>query len=298
LNLTCKLNFKSTKKPIENHAIRDDSNKNEQFNVELELIKDIHINCNTHPSIIHFSFNKSATQYIKSLLTRCATSNGMIPVGINDFAFNTDFPFLDHLSAEEMLKYRHIFKPEGYIYTVFGGMVEGIERLEKYKVVLGVRDPRDMLVSSYFSQAFSHVIPDEKGNKQAGFMARREFALRSTIDEYVLAESEKLNRTFLKYHELLLQKYPTIYVARYEDMLGDFGGWLKGLIEYCDLEVSAELFDSIMAENEGMKPADEDVSRHLRKGLPGDYLDKLQPATIKFLNDKFTLMLERFGYSA
>ena len=46
-----------------------------------------------------------------------------------------------------MENYKHIFKSKGYLYRVFGGMVEGIEDLENYKIVLATRDPRDILVS-------------------------------------------------------------------------------------------------------------------------------------------------------
>ena len=80
------------------------------FPLRHPLIKGTHKNSNKHPSIIHFSFNKAATQYVKSILRRCAVENGMVPVGIHDYAFNADFPYLDHLSAKEMEKYMHIFK--------------------------------------------------------------------------------------------------------------------------------------------------------------------------------------------
>ncbi len=43
-----------------------------RYRTELALIKGIHENSSKHPSIIHFSFNKAATQYVKSMLRRCA----------------------------------------------------------------------------------------------------------------------------------------------------------------------------------------------------------------------------------
>lgn len=86
-----------------------------RFRVELDLIKGRHQNENAHPSILHFSLNKAATQYTKSILRRCAAQNGMIPVGIHDYAFHTDFPYLNHLSAADMLKYQHVFRSTGYL---------------------------------------------------------------------------------------------------------------------------------------------------------------------------------------
>jgi hypothetical protein len=103
-----------------------------RFKVELDVIKGKHHTDSTHPSIIHFSVNKAATQYIKSIFYRSAKENGMTPVDIHHYAFLSDFPFLDKLSASQMQEYQHIFKPAGYFYGVFGGMIETISNLEKY----------------------------------------------------------------------------------------------------------------------------------------------------------------------
>ncbi len=141
----------------------------------MKLIKGTHKNNSSHPSILHFSLNKVATQYVKSILRRCAVENGMVTVGIHDYAFNSDFPYLDLLSAEEMEEYRYLFKPAGCLYSVFGGMIDGIPDLEKYKVVFVARDPRDLLVSNYYSMAHSHSAPT--GEKREAFMLERVKAL-------------------------------------------------------------------------------------------------------------------------
>jgi hypothetical protein len=269
-----------------------------RFKTELELIKGRHQNQNEHPSIIHFSFNKAATQYAKSILKRCAVENGMVPVAIHDYAFHTDFPFLDQLSAEEMAKYQHIFKQQGYLYSVFAGMIEGIPHLEKYKVVLVARDPRDLLVSSYYSIAYSHTVPSKTGNKHETFMRQRRKARELTIDEYVITKSDKVRNLFLRYETLLLDKHPNTYLTTYEQMTSDFGGWIDGLVGYCDLDVSESLFESLVQENERLTPKGENIHKHLRKGQPGDYKEKLKIETIEYLNAKFASTLARFGYDA
>ena len=241
-----------------------------KFNVELDLINGRHHNENAYPSIIHFSLNKAATQYTKSILNRCAIENGMQPVNIHGYAFNTDFPFLDHLSAEEMKKYHHIFKQNGYLYSVFGGMIEGIPNLEKYKVLLMVRDPRDILVSGFYSIAYSHSTPDKQGNKYEKFMEQRAKARGSTIDKYVIAESDKVYNIFLRYKNLLIDIHPTVCVITYEQMVDDFQVWLKDTLE--------------------------DIHKHIRKGKAGDYMEKLNSETIEHLNTKFSSILDALGY--
>jgi hypothetical protein len=265
-----------------------------RFETELALLNGTHQNRNNHTSIIHFSFNKAATQYIKSILQRCAAENGMVSVGFNEYAFHSDFPYLDHLTSDELQEYSHVFRPTGYLYSVFGGMITGIPHLESYKVVLVARDPRDILVSNYYSTAFSHPLPT--GEKRFGFRAKRAKALSSTIDEFVLSDSERLLGVFERYQELLLDGSADVYLTTYEKMVDDFNDWLAKLIHYCDLSISSGLMQSLQEESAHRKPKKENVRRHVRKGQPGDHVHKLKRETVEELNGRFASVLARFGY--
>jgi len=264
--------------------------------IEMELIKGKFQNQNTHPSIIHFSVNKAATQFIRSLLMRCAGENGMTMIGLAEYAFHTKFPYLDRLSASEMEKYQYLFKPTGYIYSVFGGMVEGILELEKYKVILVLRDPRDVLVSEYYSYGFSHSEPSHFGNKYNDFMKLRRKARSISIDEYVESESDRLYANYQRYCMLLLDRYPHVFVTKYEDMTLDFPAWLKEILDYTELNISNTLFTSLVDEAGRSKPKQENIHQHIRKGTPGDFKEKLEAKTIENLNSKFLQLLSRFGY--
>ena len=281
--------------PLVKHYLKE-VNLQKKFSVELDLIKGRHHNQNKHPSIIHFSLNKAATQYTRQLLKQCAVENGMVPVNIHGYAFNTNFPYLDHLSAEEMDKYQHIFKPNGILYSVFGGMIDAISELEKYKIVLMVRDFRDLLVSEYYSTAYSHIAPDIQGNKYDLFIERKAKVRESAIDEYAVAESDRIYNTLLRYKTLLIDKYPNVYVTKYEEMINDFRSWLDNLLDNCQLNVRHDFFESLLERNERIRPKDEDIHRHIRRGESGEYKEKLKPETIEFLNAKFSPMLLTFGY--
>lgn len=269
-------------------------NINRHYRVERELIKGCHQAKSNHKSIIHFSVNKAATTYTSSILSRCALEKGLVPVRINKYAFSSQFPFLDHLSAQEMVRYRHIFKSTGYLYTVFGGMVEGIPNLDDYHVVLIIRDPRDVLTSEYFSIAYSHP-PPRSGDKIESFMQRRAFALRVEIDQYVVDESDRIRRIYQRYLDLLVHR-PNIYITTYEDMISDFPTWLSGLIDYCDLPISARLKKEFLEEALRSRPKKETFSKHIRQVTPGDHKRKLQSETIAYLNSVFSDVLRGFNY--
>jgi len=266
------------------------------YKTEIQLIKGIHQNYNDHASIIHFSFNKAATQYVRTILMRIAIENEMDPVRFHNFAFNTEFPYLDQLSEEELLEYQHLFKSTGYLYTVFGGMIEGIPNLEMYKVILITRDLRDLLVSEYFSTVYSHPLSSSSGDKHNKFIEKRNRASKSSIDEYVISQCDRIYAKFLRYQTLLVDQYDNVYISKYEDMISDFGIWLKNLINYCELDVSEKLFQQLLKENENKKPKSENIHKHLRKGQPGDYLEKLNSDTIQLINKKFDPILTKFGY--
>jgi hypothetical protein len=79
-------------------------------------------------------------------------------------------------------------------------------------------------------------------------------------------------------------------------MTSDFQTWLKNLMEYCELEMSHKLLNSLLEEQQLLKPKKEDIYQHVRKGQPGEYAKKLKPETIEFLNSKFADILKRLNY--
>lgn len=267
------------------------------LSVEMELIDNKHHSNSSHPSIIHFSVNKAATQYVRELLKRCAAENGITTVGLAEYAFHTKFPYLDQLPAHEMERYQYLFKPTGYLYSVFGGMIENIPDIERYRIVVMLRDPRDVLVSEYYSYAFSHSEPSKLGNKYVDFMKMRQKARKLSIDEYVISECDRLYANYERYTALLLDRYDNVFITKYEEMASDFDVWLKKILEYCELEISDELLRCLLNEAGHLKPKKEDVYQHVRKAMPGDYKEKLTHKTIDILNFKFLSVLERFNYA-
>ena len=127
-------------------------------------------------------------------------------------------------------------------------------------------------------------------------MSKRASARGASIDEYVISESDRLYKNFLRYQALLLDEYDNVYLTRYEDMISDFEAWLTDLLSYCELDVSRNLFDRLIKESRAKKPEQEDITKHIRKGVPGDYKEKLKPASIETLNNKLEPLLVRFHY--
>lgn len=269
-------------------------NAKRKFPVEFALLRGRAEPTSQQPSILHFSVNKAATQYTKAVLCRCAAENGLVHANFSDLAFNSSVPYLDNLSGPEMAAYAHVFKPRGYIYSVFGSVVDGIPDFRRYRTVLTVRDPRDVLVSEFFSIAFSHKEPRNR-DKQARFRARRREARQMDLDSYVVHASRRVTRIYQEYAALRSQGQHVL-VANYEEMIADFRSWLDRILTFCDLTVSPSLRTELCAEAAASTPQDENIQRHLRQRTPGDYRRKLRPTTVARLNRELAPILSAFGY--
>ncbi len=267
-----------------------------RYKVEEALLRGRSPATGTHPSIIHFSVNKVATQFTKRILIHCARQNGLLPVRMSEYAWHTDFPYLFTLSAEEVKPYLHIFRPQGYLYTVFGGLVEGIPNVADYRVVIILRDPRDVLVSGYFSYAFSHITPEGDENRQT-FAAFRDHARSLGVDGYVKESCGNTQRRYQQYLDFAAA-YPHAYLTTYEAMVTDFPTWLDNLLTYCGLEISESLWQQLLKEGMTGRPQVEDISKHRRQAKPGDHLRKLQPETITYLNNELAPILTHLGYTS
>lgn len=263
-----------------------------RFPVELALIAGEHETVNRHRSILHFSVNRAATQYVKSILFRCGAENGLTPVQFHAYSFVSDFPYLDQLGQDESTQFRHLFKPEGYVYSDLGGLVGGIE-LERFGVVLAIRDPRDVLTSEYFSSAYSHTRPWNV-DKIDEFDRQRREAIEYGIDRYVLSQSVRVRDIYKRYLDRLVGQ-GHVHVARYEEMILDFTQWLESILQFCSLEISGDLRSELISERL-KSTAKDDPSSHVRQVRPGDYRRKLQLETIRELDVILADVLEGFGY--
>ena len=278
------------KQMVEKRRIR------QKFATEIGLFNGEDPSPSDHPSIIHYSLNKSATQYVKKILTKCIRASNMLPVYIQDYAFASQLPYLDTLTVEEIQPYKHIFKPQGYLYSAFGGMVEGIDNLDQYRVVLMTRDPRDILVSDYYSRAYSHPEPPSISSKNAIFHDLRNQALEQTVDAFAIEHCGSVRDIMLRYRDQLLTKYPNAYVTKYNDMVTDFDRWLDNLLMACELEVSATLKNKLSKQHHASRPRAEDKNSQLRKGVAGDYKNKLSEKTIAVLNEQLAEVLEYYEF--
>jgi hypothetical protein len=187
------------------------------------------------------------------------------------------------------------FRPHGYFYGPIRAYVPDISDLDAYKIVLMLRDPRDVLTSLYFTTAYNHYIPTYNPAVGRPMEARRREVKEMTIDEYVLEETESgwLDR-YAVYCQALLHR-PNVLFVKYEHMIGDFSEWLRALVAFLDIKVDKLMLDSIV-DSSDFSVDKENIYSNKRQVLPGDHRRKLDPKTIDRLTARFENVLNVLGY--
>ena len=235
------------------------------------------------PTILLFTAHKCASTFTSKVVGQLAEAANMIEVNFARFFIYNKKSY--QLGQADFLK-KAFFK-KGYYYGPFRSF-KNLPDIEEYRILLILRDPRDVLTSHYFSTAFSHPIMNKN------IYDERQKALQQTIDEYVMTNAEKTREYYKDYCEKALPLPNTLFL-KYEDMISDFEPWFRKLATHINMDENKELIENIIA-NSNFKVEKENKYSHIRSIKSGDYLDKLKPETIEFLNEFFKDELKALGY--
>jgi hypothetical protein len=161
--------------------------------------------------------------------------------------------------------------------------------------ILFIRDPRDALVSEYFSVAFSHAIPEPTGaaaDVKTMMLEQRKKALISDIDAWVLKRSRSMALAMDLYRQIL----PDVLLLRYEDFIYRKRDLIRAMAGHLGWTVDTSLEDSILGWAD-VRPAVEDSAAFIRRVAPGDHREKLREDTIAELTRVLQPILSAFGYA-
>ncbi len=185
-----------------------------------------------------------------------------------------------------------IFVNQGYGFYGFRYFPPYLNKLDltNLKKVLLVRDPRDMLVSHYFSMKKSHGIPQGKIGEK--LLEQRRILQKTDINQYVLDKSKYFFNLFRSYNTI---EDDLLKVFRYEDIVFNKSQWIQNILEFLQLDLPENKIQSI-AKKHDIFPSVENKDSHIRKVTPGDYKNKLTNSTIQTLNQKFKKILLKYDY--
>ena len=241
-------------------------------------------------SVFAVGVAKGGSTLLHGILTdlEAYSSRKLLPIGRNFFSqgvpLNTVVEDVDNL-----------FRQNGYIFGTFRWLPQRlhIPALKTYKTVLLVRDPRDMLVSAYYSFRESHPIPNVEGIK--GRMERRRERLRETsLDDYVRSAADGVKYKY--FHTMTLLSSRGLLLRRYEDIIFDKERFVGDIAEFFEIPASGADIAAV-AKKHDIVPGTEDPKQHIRQVKPRNFESKLAPATVEEISHKLRAILCEFGYN-
>ena len=119
---------------------------------------------------------------------------------------------------------------------------EAIPKPEKYRTFFILRDPRDIVVSWYFSAKYSHkqVYPIPELRRNLEMLDLRE-GLKYIIDAWNDFGLFEAQRSWMG----VPAGHPNIEIFRYEEFARDNYAFLKVLLDYLDVQIPAKELDAL-----------------------------------------------------
>lgn len=253
--------------------------------------------------IVVFTLHKSASMFIHRQCELLCARGGI--------AYHSPNLPGSGLDARRLLTDKDIWRSRHGCFAPLRFYVD-IPRIEDYWVILHLRDPRDVLVSMFYSYCYIH-----PGEMQPNTGYRREVA-EAGIDAFVLGKASpkssgyrgdygtgghvedligNLPRRYSDYLERLVGQ-PNVTLLKYEEMVGDYPSWLQKFLLPFPIDDKQRIIQQLVAQRQTLSPKRElDVMNHVRHVTPGDHKAKLHGSTIGRLNEIFAGTLAKLGYS-
>jgi len=174
-----------------------------------------------------------------------------------------------------------------------------IPKPSTYRTFFVVRDPRDIIISWYFSARYSHKligpIPAMRQDLQS---MNRQCGIKYIIDRLEEWDSFDAQRSWMTPS----CDSENIRIFRYEDMVDDTFNFLRTLFNFLNISLPnsafVDLYERYTFENMsgGRNRGVEDQRAQYRKGISGDWQNYFDASLHQYLRDKTGDLLEVLGY--
>ncbi len=247
------------------------------------------------PAWFVLGIRKSGSSMFNRALKLMAKFNRINWIDIPGDLFSNDVP---------VPRWRANPAPPGLLHggNAYGGFRDFPEGLAESPVfedaikVLLVRDPRDAIVSEYFSTRQTHSIPEgaDDDGARADMLRRREAAQQVTIEDFARTEAGKMADTVGRYIPLLDD--PKLLLLRYEDVVFEKAQMIRDVTEHFGWTIQPQQIDNILKWID-VVPTEENPGAFIRKVTPGDHREKLSPEVIAEIDTRLARAMEAFGYA-
>lgn len=287
----------------------------------------------TGERLVYFGHHKCATQYIKAVVKHVANWLGLTFETVDRPADTPEAGVDGTLRHRLHIKHKGYIEPTADILYFANGNVTAIAALAErggYRGFHVIRDPRDIVVSGYFSHLYSHPITEHNSEWMDAW--RQQLAAAPSLEKGLLLELdfEAENLANLRSWDYT---NPNVLELRYESLIIDplatftqafaFWGlsiprlglptlatmviqrrqrWNSGLPMPQRRCLPQPLLKRIVSFNAferkagGRAQGEEDAHHHYRKGVAGDWRNYFTPQVAAAFKDRYGDLLIGLGY--
>jgi len=241
------------------------------------------------PSVLFFSTFRCGTQRVDSILRQFCNLRKLQILNLGGYWFHRGVVREGEVTEKE--KAEKLYAEKGYYFGRIRPIDEGFS-LSSYKIISVVRDPRDVMVSFFYSFAYAHTPLNREFAKDA--KEAREKGL-----EWFVSQPRRLKVIGDELRWILENTWNSGegFYWKFEDMMSEFDLFLKELSVYLEIEKSSEsLRQEILQDQCNAMSKGGSTLAHLRSGKKGEYKEKLSPDVVALLNEEFRDIIEGFGY--
>lgn len=238
-----------------------------------------------------FSLHKAGSSLLTALLQEYCQLLDIPTINLPSILFING---KDEKTVKVTDELKRLLEIDGYCYLGWRNYMDFLDfiDLNRSKNILLVRDPRDRLISYYFSVRQSHVMPP-KGDLKNQLIALREKSSRQSPDHTVknLLPEFTMNQNF--YQSKLSPHNTRIY--RYEDVIYRKEEWLSDMVAYFGFPYDKKTVAEI-AQKHDIRPEAENPDAHIRQVKPGNHKFHLKSGTLKTLDIELNKYLRCYDY--
>ncbi len=248
-------------------------------------------------NVYHCCVWKTASQWLRNVFsaTEVYRYSGLLPYAYEAHE-GLDDRSLQERVFERPFPLRRIITP---LYINFRSF-EQLPKPEEYRAFFVARDPRDLVVSHFFSSRYSHVenpgVLDERARliglseKEGMVVHMRYMADRGIFDA-------------LRSWSIEAARDSRLQVFRFEDLVGnDQLTWMARLVEHCDIRIPLNKLEAVLHRlsferlSGGRKQGEENKTHKYRSGKHGDWRKYFDDEVLATFNEITGELPRLWGY--
>ncbi len=250
------------------------------------------------PLLTYFGHHKCGTQWFKSIIA--------------DVCSILKLNYINHHNANQFDQDLKSFVEQNEMdfYSFINAQYRFVEQLDNYKGFHVVRDPRDIVVSGYFSHLHSH-----STMAWQQLVDIREKLEKSSKEEGLMSEIDRSANLF-KHLGNWDYNNSSIMEMKMEEMMGNPYERLVDIFRFLGLVFDKDdpdelktkdrmpigkflavvYYNRFSAKTKGREQGKEDVKHHYRKGVPGDWKNHFTDKHKKLFKEVGGELLIKLGY--